>query len=93
MKDSIMVGEAFITDQFRSRWVKYREVLRREDQLMLDEMFRAPDVHHEAVSAMSGVSGFEPMFMAMLIEQTRIDDQIDAKLTEIEQRLMAIERR
>ena len=88
-----MVDEAFITDQFRSRWVKYREVLRREDQLMLDEMFRAPDIHLEAVNAMSGTSEFVAMAMAMLIEQEKVNNQIDAKLANIEEHLRAIERR
>ena len=93
MKDSIMVDEAFITDQFRSRWVKYREVLRREDQLMLDEMFRAPVIHLEAVNAMSSASEFEATAIAMLIEQEKINDQIDDRLAEIEERVGRIERK
>ncbi|MDG7000223.1 MAG: hypothetical protein JRN15_14050 [Nitrososphaerota archaeon] len=60
---------------------------------MLDEMFRAPDIHLEAVNAMGGTSEFVAMAMAMLIEQEKVNNQIDAKLTKIEGRVSAIERR
>jgi hypothetical protein len=80
-------------DEFRNSWNKFRDALRREDQLMLDEMFRAPDIHLEAVNAMGGTSEFVAMAMAMLIEQEKINDQIDDRLAEIEERVGRIERK
>ena len=60
---------------------------------MLDEMFRAPDIHLEAVNAMGGTSEFVAMAMAMLIEQEKVNNQIDDRLAEIEERVGRIERK
>lgn len=88
-----MGNEDLFADEFKNGWTKFRDALRREDQLIWDEMFKAPEIHREAVGAMSSTSEFEATAIAMLIEQEKINDQIDAKLTNIEEHLRAIERR
>lgn len=93
LKSSTVGNEGLSADEFKDGWSKFRDALRREDQLIWDEMFQALEIHREAVSSMSSTSESEATAIAMLIEQHRIDDQIDAKLTELEKRIRVIKRK
>lgn len=70
----------FLASEFATRWTKFRDALRREDQLVWDEMWKAVDIHQDAVNAMTGSSEFEKQFVAMMIEQRRLDDEVEEKL-------------
>ena len=93
LKNSTMGNEDLFADEFKNGWTKFRDALRREDQLIWDEMFKAPEIHREAVGAMSSTSEFEATAIAMLIEQEKINDQIDDRLAEMEERVGRIERK
>jgi hypothetical protein len=54
-----------------SSWTKYRRGLRKEDQEVFDEIFRAAKLHlAENFYAMRAVP-FESMMMSILIEQQK----------------------
>jgi hypothetical protein len=36
---------------FSNRWDKFGDALRREDKIVLDETFKAPDIHRGAIEA------------------------------------------
>ncbi len=90
LKNSTMATKSFLTAEFTNRWNKFRETLRREDQIVWDEMWKATDIHRNAINAMTGVSEFEKEFMAMMIKNHKDDDEIDAKISEIEKRIAVI---
>jgi hypothetical protein len=51
-----------------------------------DEMFEATETHRDAIR-------FEKQFVAMMIEKRKIGHDIERRPTEIEKRIVAIERR
>ncbi len=89
LKNSTMGNESISASEFENRWDKFRDALRWEDQLIFDEMFEAPVIHRDAIGSMTG-SEFEKMVMAMIIEQRKIGDEIEAKMSGIEKRLTAV---
>lgn len=60
-----------IKNEFRPEtiWKKFHDFLRREDQLIVDEMFHALVTHKEAFAVEDGLGKFEKMVMCMLIEE------------------------
>ena len=60
-----------LIDAELSSWVKFRRGLRKEDQEVFDEIFRAAKLHlAENFYAMRAVP-FESMMMSILIEQQK----------------------
>jgi hypothetical protein len=72
-----------LIDAELSSWSKFRRGLRKEDQEVFDEIFRAAKLHlAENFYAMRAVP-FESMMMSILIEQQkaikRLEEKISAK--------------
>lgn len=86
-----MGNESFLVAEFKNRWDKFRDALRREDQVVFDEMFKASEIHRDAIAAMAG-NDFEKKIMAMMVEQRKIGDEVDAKVSGIENRIAIIEK-
>lgn len=70
------------TSEFTARWSKFRDALRHEDQLVWDEMFQAVEIHRDA-------NDFEKQFMAMMIEQRRVEDEVEKRLVTLEEKINA----
>jgi len=58
-----------IIDRNRETWSKFRRALRKEDQELFDEMWRAPKVHLAAGAFIASEVPLETIFMSMLLEQ------------------------
>ncbi len=90
LKNSSMGNEEFVANEFKNRWDKFRDALRHEDQLLLDEMFKATEIHRDAIAAGEG-NEFEKQFMAMIIEKRKIDDEFEERLDDLKDRLVELE--
>lgn len=55
-----------------ARWGKFRRALRKEDQEVLDELFREARRHIAAMSYASSPVPMEAVFLAMLLEERRV---------------------
>ncbi len=91
LKDPALGKQAFTAEQFRNRWSKYREALRREDQLIFDRLFQIPAEFEPGRSATCNT--FETQAIAMLLEQRRISRELEAKLAALERVLGKTETR
>ena len=58
-----------IIDRNREAWNKFRRALRKEDQALFDELWRAPKLHLAAGAFIAHEVPLESIFMAMLLEQ------------------------
>ncbi|MGH7772989.1 MAG: hypothetical protein ACREQA_12245 [Candidatus Binatia bacterium] len=63
-------------------WGKFRRVLRKEDQELLDELFGFAKYHSAPASYFSTPDPMEPIFMAMLIELLKEIQRLRAELRE-----------
>lgn len=80
LRDSTAGHEGLSAGEFSNRWSKFRDALRHEDQLVWDEMWKAVDIHRDG-------NDFDKQFMTMMIENRKMDDEIDLKLTKLEQQI------
>ena len=60
-----------IIDRNRETWSKFRRALRKEDQELFDELWRAPKLHLAAGAFIANEVPLETIFMSMLLEQHR----------------------
>ncbi|MFZ1080906.1 MAG: hypothetical protein WAO19_03170 [Candidatus Kryptoniota bacterium] len=58
-----------LTREYESRWRKFREALRKEDQEVFDELFQAPKIHLAACAYAMNPFPFENILMSMLLEE------------------------
>ena len=58
-----------VIDNYRSEWGKFRRALRKEDQELFDELWRAPKIHLAAGAFIASESPLETIIMSMLLEQ------------------------
>ncbi len=58
-----------VIQEQRMLWSKFREALRKEDQQVLDELFRAPKIHLAACAYDVKPIPFENIVMSMLLEE------------------------
>lgn len=58
-----------LIDRNREAWSKFRRALRKEDQELFDEMWRAPKLHLAAGAFIASELPLESIFMSMLLEQ------------------------
>ncbi len=63
------------SNRFDDIWLKFRSPLRREDQLVWDELFKAPAIYKEAV-AVEGLPEFDKMVVCMLIEKRKEQNEM-----------------
>ena len=76
--------------EFINRWAKFRETLRREDQVVWDEMWKATEVHKDAIAVGEG-NEFERQVMAMMIEKRKIDDEFEERVDDLKKRMAVLE--
>jgi hypothetical protein len=72
-----------------SRWTKFREALRKEDQELLDDLFRAPKIHLAACAYAVNPIPFENIVISMLLEERKRSAVLQKRVEELE----ALERR
>lgn len=66
----------------QSEWAKFRRVLRKEEQELLDELFNFAKYHSAPASYFSPPNPMEPVFMAMLIELLKEIKRLRSELIE-----------
>jgi hypothetical protein len=66
-----------------SSWAKFRRGLRREDQEIFDDLFRAPRKHLAASAYTVRSMPFESMIMAMLLEEHKLVLQLKARIEQL----------
>jgi hypothetical protein len=69
-----------VIDRNREAWSKFRRALRKEDQLLFDELWRAPKLHLAAGAFIANDTPLESIFMSMLLEQYKIIKKLEARL-------------
>jgi len=58
-----------VIQEHQLRWEKFREALRKEDQEVFDDLFRAPKIHLAACAYAANPVPFENIVMSMLLEE------------------------
>jgi len=58
-----------VVNKQREEWGKFRRALRKEDQSLFDEMWRAPKIHLAAGAFIANETPIETVLMCMLLEQ------------------------
>jgi hypothetical protein len=69
-----------VIDRNREAWVKFRRALRKEDQMLFDELWRAPKIHLAAGAFIANDTPIETIFMSMLLEQYKQIKKLEARL-------------
>lgn len=73
-----------VIDNHRAAWSKFRRALRKEDQELFDELWRAPKVHLAAGAFIASESPLETIMMSMLLEQykriRRLEDELNREI-------------
>jgi hypothetical protein len=64
-------------------WAKFRRGLRREDQEIFDDLFRAPRKHLAASAYTVRSMPFESMIMAMLLEEHKLVLQLKTRIEQL----------
>ncbi len=67
-----------VVDRNREAWSKFRRALRKEDQILFDEMWRAPKLHPAAGAFIANGIPIETIFMTMLLEQYKMIRRLEA---------------
>ena len=65
-------------------WSKFRRGLRKEDQELFDEMFRAPRIHLAASTYTMREIPFESVAMAIMLEQRKEIRELRERLNDLE---------
>ncbi len=74
-------------EDFNIQWSKFRDPLRREDRLVLDEMFKALEIYKEACATMTERERFAAAALAMLVEQRKKSIRIEKQIEDHERRI------
>ena len=69
-----------VIERNREAWSKFRRALRREDQEMFDQMWRAPKIHLAAGAFIANEVPLETIMMCMLLEQYKKINQLENSL-------------
>ena len=74
-----------LIERNRESWGKFRRALRKEDQSLFDELWRAPKIHLAAGAFVANDTPLESIFMSMLLEQYKrirlLESQLEARRT------------
>ncbi len=76
-----------VWDEERSRWLKFRRALRKEDQAHLDRLFEAARLHLQAGVYASNPWPLEAMLVSMLLEHQKAISAFKERLRQLEQLL------
>ena len=66
-----------IINTSRDSWGKFRRALRKEDQELFDEMWRAPKLHLAAGAFLASELPMEVILMSMLLEQYKMIKRLE----------------
>jgi hypothetical protein len=70
----------------RSRWLKFRRALRREDQVQFDRLFELARLHLQAGVYASNPWPLESMLLSMLLEHQKTLSDLNERLQQLENR-------
>jgi hypothetical protein len=73
-----------VWEEERSRWLKFRRALRKEDQAHFDRLFELARLHLQAGVYASNPWPLESMLLSMLLEQEKA-------LSALQERLLSLE--
>ena len=73
-----------LIDYEMASWSKYRRGLRKEDQSLFDDLFRAAKRHVAENFYMMRSIPFESISMAMMLEQRRLIKRLEDRVTELD---------
>jgi len=69
-----------VIDKNREAWSKFRRGLRKEDQQLFDELWRAPKLHLAASAFLANEVPMETILMCMLLEQYKKVKLLEKKI-------------
>ncbi len=70
-----------IIDQQRDAWSRFRRALRKEDQILFDEMWRAPRLHLAAGAFAASETPIVTIILSMLLEHYKRIRQLEEPRT------------
>ncbi len=80
-----------VIQEQRSLWKKFREALRKEDQQVLDDLFRAPKIHLAACAYDVKPIPFENVVMSMLVEEHKKAIMLQDAVDKLNERIAKLE--
>jgi len=80
-----------VIQEQRALWSKFREALRKEDQQVLDELFRAPKIHLAACAYDVKPIPFENVVISMLIEERKKSIALQEAIDRLNERMRKLE--
>lgn len=78
-----------LLERERARWQQFRRALRREDQRRLDALLEDARRHLQALAYASWATPYEAILVAVLLEERRRLEALEARLQALEQRMAA----
>ncbi len=78
-----------VWEEERSRWLKFRRALRREDQAQFDRLFELARLHLQAGVYASNPWPLETMLLSMLLEHQKALAVLEERLKGFEQMMLA----
>jgi hypothetical protein len=73
-----------VWEEERSRWLKFRRALRREDQAHFDRLFELARLHLQAGVYAANPWPLETMLLSMLLEQEKAISRLEERLKALE---------
>ncbi len=74
-----------VWEEERSRWLKFRRALRKEDQAHFDRLFDLARLHLQAGVYASNPWPLETMLLSMLLEHEKLISRLEERLKTMEQ--------
>jgi hypothetical protein len=78
-----------VWEEERSRWLKFRRALRREDQAHLDRLFEQARLHLQAGVYAASPWPLESMLLSMLLEHEKALGALAERLQRLEQAVIS----
>jgi len=80
-----------VIQEQESRWKKFRAALRKEDQEVFDDLFRAPKIHLASCAYAVNAIPFENILMAILVEERKKSLGLQKAIDELTERVRKLE--
>ena len=80
-----------IINTTKDSWGKYRRALRKEDQEVFDELWRAPKLHLAASAFLASEMPMDVILMSMLLEQYKLIKRLESEIERLKQSAVAQE--
>jgi hypothetical protein len=75
-----------VWEEERSRWLKFRRALRKEDQAHFDRLFELARLHLQAGVYASNPWPLESLLLSMLLEHEKAIETLEARLRNMEEK-------